>query len=83
MSADFIEYRVRPVTRYIVTRYSRAGGGRLCGSEGYGEYDNEPTALEVMMALAQQEENPNVVFVGGDGDKTPNQCLAGVLAQLR
>lgn len=80
MAAEFIEYRVRPVTRYIVTRYSQAEGGRLAGSESYGEFDNEPTALDVMMALAMQEHDPNIVYVGGDGDRQPNQRLADVLA---
>ena len=58
-----IEYKVRPVTRYIVTRYhseviensqtiSRAHGG--CDTKG--EFDNYDTAYAVAYALAKAEQ---------------------------
>ena len=53
-----IEYRVRPVTRYIVTRYEQTFGGAASvgGSvAGRGEYDNEATAYEVGYALARAD----------------------------
>lgn len=52
---DKIEYRVRPVTRYVVTRYHQ--NGSLAGVEGKGEFDNESTAYEVGYALAHDEHS--------------------------
>lgn len=55
-----IEYRVRPVTRYIVTRFEHEvheSGSRRGGSSTFGEYDNEGQANKVMQALLIQEEN--------------------------
>lgn len=55
-----IEYRVRPVTRYIVTRFESeqvANGLGCAGSSSFGEYDNEGQANKVMQALLIQEEN--------------------------
>ena len=56
-----IEYRVRPVTRYIVTRYEEFESGitesRVVGGscETRGEYDNERLAYEVGYALARAD----------------------------
>jgi hypothetical protein len=52
-----IEYRVRPVTRYIVTRFESSNEGGSCsgGSESLGEFDHEPTAYRVGYALAKAE----------------------------
>jgi hypothetical protein len=57
-----IEYRVRPVTRYIVTRFegyaSNVEGGAAGGSGsvcGRGEFDNAETAYEVGYALAKAD----------------------------
>lgn len=52
-----IEYRVRPVTRYVVTRYHEAADGRTGGSEVKGEYDNHDMAYEVAYALAKHEHD--------------------------
>jgi len=52
-----IEYRVRPVTRYVVTRLHRSDDGRQGGVETKGEYDNESIAFEVGYALCRQEHN--------------------------
>lgn len=55
-----LEYRVVPVTRFVVTRYANpdanfpnsASSGR---SETRGEYDNEEVAHAVAYALAKRE----------------------------
>lgn len=55
-----IEYRVRPITRYIVTRYERQDheNGKCSGSSsGHGEFDNEETAYQVAYALARAEHD--------------------------
>lgn len=59
-----VEYRVRKVERYIVTRHhespdSRSGGteqkGESGGTEQKGEYDNAEMAHEVAYALCAEE----------------------------
>ena len=48
-----IEYRVRPVTRYVVTRYEQNGS---CGGVStMGEYENEDVAYQVGYALCKAE----------------------------
>lgn len=55
---DLIEYRVRPVTRYIVTRFERCGlpgnpDASMCIQKG--EFDNPHTAYAVGYALAKAD----------------------------
>lgn len=53
-----IEIRVRPVTRYIITRYEfedRPDGRNSGGSVGLGEFDNWNNADLVAKALAAAE----------------------------
>jgi len=54
-----IEYKVRPVTRYVVTRFegqtSNADGSCKCGSSTHGEFDNSETAYAVAYALCRLE----------------------------
>ena len=48
-----VEYRVRPVTRYIVTRFHQ---DELSGGvETKGEFDSPVVAYEVGYALAKEE----------------------------
>jgi len=54
------EYRVRPVTRYIVTRWEGPDDPRVgCvnGSTTHGEYDNADTAYAVAHALCRAEHD--------------------------
>ena len=48
-----IEYRVRTVTRYVVTRYE--SGEYANGVETKGEFDNDEIAHEVARALCKDE----------------------------
>lgn len=50
-----IEYRVRPVTRYIVTRFHQEGDGGSAGIDTKGEFGNEEIAYEVAYALCKHE----------------------------
>jgi hypothetical protein len=57
-----IEYRLRPVTRYIVTRFeSEFDPSGRCASSGrsteHGEFDNWDTAYAVGYALAKAEHD--------------------------
>lgn len=69
-----IEYRVVPVTRFIVTRYQRAvSDDQTCESASAvterGEYDNAETAYEVGYALAKAEHE-QLGWPPGDGRLT-------------
>ena len=48
-----VEYRVRPVTRYFVTRWYDAGD--TAGTECKGEFDNWQNAYAVAYALCKDE----------------------------
>ena len=66
-----IEYRVRPVTRYIVTRYVaeyRVGLGGSVGSEMLGQFDSEAMADRAMEAFAWEE-----AFKGDPNNTRPAQ----------
>lgn len=53
-----IEYRVRPVTRYIVTRFEAPRPDtRAMGSSQHGEFDNFETAYAVGYALCKAEHD--------------------------
>lgn len=55
-----IEYRVRPVTRYLVTRFhgeeSEDGRSASGGSSCMGEFDNQKSAALVAGALSVADE---------------------------
>lgn len=53
MELTKVEYKVRPITRYVVTRYHEIEHG--AGSETKGEYDNPSVAHEVAYALCKAE----------------------------
>lgn len=55
MSIGKVEYRVRPVNRFVVTRYHETEGGNTGGTSERGHYDNEEVAFEVAYALAKAE----------------------------
>jgi len=53
-----IEYRVRPVTRFIVTRFEAPTPERQAmGSSQHGEFDNHATAYAVAYALCSAERD--------------------------
>lgn len=50
-----IQYSVRPITRYIITRYH--ADGDAAGVETKGEYDSARVAYEVAYALCKAEHD--------------------------
>jgi hypothetical protein len=48
-----IEFKVRPVSRFVVTRYESEG--KAASSSIVGEFDNHRSALDVAHAIAQCE----------------------------
>ena len=50
-----IEYKVREVKRYIVTRYHESDNGGSCGVDAKGEFDNPNIAYEVAYALCKDD----------------------------
>ena len=57
MTNEKIEYRVREIKRYSVTRFHHEVNerGESGGVEGKGEYDNADTAYEVAHALCKAD----------------------------
>jgi hypothetical protein len=71
------EYRVRPVTRYVVTRYrflndteSQKGS---CGSECLGEFDRSNQAYAVAYALASEETRTRELSPGDERVMYPQE----------
>jgi hypothetical protein len=53
-----IEYKVKPVTRFVITRFHRyelEGGQEVAGVDTIGEYDNENQAGMVAGLMAHSE----------------------------
>ena len=48
-----IEYRVRPVTRYVITKFTNEEG--KLSSQPIGEFDNEILASNAALAFASHE----------------------------
>lgn len=68
------EYRVRPVTRFVVTRYCHpyqaADGshGHTGSSEVVGEFDTEQRACDIARALAGSDPHPRASATRIDPD---------------
>lgn len=65
MSKALVEYRVRPVERYVVTRYHTAAPGdgtAKGGSEVCGEFDNEHHANVICATLAHYDVGAPAFF---------------------
>jgi len=60
-----LEYRVRPVTRYSITRYTQYDDGAQ-GVETRGEFDNADQAWETAYALCKLEHEQHTDFPIGD-----------------
>jgi hypothetical protein len=70
---ETIEYRVRPVTRYIVTRFAETADGCAGNSSKLGEYDNDGTAFEVAYALCRAEHERLGWPLGDERIKYPSR----------
>ena len=72
-----LEYRVRPVTRYIVTAYRSDPSGSGSVSQ-CGEYDNETIAYEVAYAMCKQAHEMLGWPIGDERVKYPERPLPPV-----
>nr|WP_041296556.1 hypothetical protein [Janthinobacterium sp. Marseille] len=52
-----IEYKVRKVTKFIVTRFEENDSGTAGSSTQHGEFDNEEIAMAVGGALAKADQD--------------------------
>ena len=52
-----VQYQVRTVSRFVVTRYEESDDARTGASETRGEYDNAEVAFEVAYALCKAEHD--------------------------
>jgi hypothetical protein len=66
-----LEYRVKEVTRFIVTRYHSDGGGSSV--EGRGEYGNPDIAFEVAYALCKRDHDLLGWPLGDDRIRYPSR----------
>lgn len=80
---DTIEYRVRKVERFVVTRFEAGEMGSGC--EEKGEYDNENVAYEVSYALCKAEHDRLGWPIGDERIQYPRrdmQAFAAVRSRL-
>lgn len=71
-----IEYRIKRVERFIVTRYEEGKGSQTGSSRQFGkEFDNFETAYEVGYALARGEQERLGILPGDDGVIFPSDSL--------
>lgn len=61
----FVEYKVRPVTRYIVTSFMSANEQVKGGSSTHGEFSSSDVAYEVAYALCRAEHE-SLGYAPGD-----------------
>lgn len=66
-----LEYRVKPVTRYVITRYEEGANGCSGGVATRGEYENADVAWEVAYALCKQEHERYGYPVGDNRIRYP------------
>lgn len=57
-----VQYRVRPVTKFIVTRSEQ--GDNCGGVETRGQYENEEVAFQVACALCKAEHDKSGEPIG-------------------
>lgn len=67
-----VEYRVRPVTRYIVTRFYDGSPDEPSGSTCKGEFDSPDVAYQVGYALTKEEHQRLGYPVGDERIKYPD-----------
>jgi hypothetical protein len=74
-----VEYRVRPVTRYVVTRFESeiTSNGSACGGcEERGEFSNGDVAYQVGYALCKAEHETLGYQPGDERIKYPDPVKA-------
>lgn len=70
-----IEYRVKRVERFIVTRFENDGDKAQSARQIGKEFDNFETAYEVGYALARGEQERLGILPGDDGVIFPSSSL--------
>lgn len=76
--SETVEYRIRPVTRFIVTSYR--GTENVGTSRQHGEFDNAETAYAVGYALARADHERLGYPLGDERIRYPEQIHLGVPA---
>jgi hypothetical protein len=69
-----VEYRIRKIERYAVTRWQE---GEICGVETKGEYANPDVAFEVGYALCKAEHERMGWLPGDDRIRYPEHPIPG------
>lgn len=66
-----VEYKIREVTRYVVTRWHTSGHNGSAGVETKGEFDNADMAYQVAYALCKDEHERLGYSIGDERIKYP------------
>jgi hypothetical protein len=74
-----LEYRVRPVTRYVVTRFHQSGNGSGC--EARGEFDSHKAAYDVAYALCKLEHDALGWPIADERIQYPDHTLLAVAVE--
>lgn len=77
MEIGKVEYQVRKVERFIITRYAEDEQGRPGGSEMKGEYESAGLAHEIAFALARDEHQRLGWGLGDERMQYPKREMAG------
>lgn len=72
-NAHLIQYQVRPVTRFIVTRYETGPEGGSISERG--EYNNADVAYEVAYALCKRDHEVTGYPIGDDRIQYPRHPI--------
>lgn len=72
-----VEFRVRPVTRWIVTRYEESESGNSGAVSERGEYGGAEVAYEVGYALAKAEHDALGYPPGDERIQYPQRVIYG------
>lgn len=67
-----VEYRVRKIERYVVTRHHESTDGRTGGTDQKGEFPNPEIAFEVAYALCADEHQRLGWPIGDERIQYPN-----------
>lgn len=64
-----VEYKVRPITRYVVTRYEENERGAACDQRGI--YENGELAYQVAYALCKAEHDASGLPIDSEAFQYP------------
>lgn len=80
MDIGKLEYRVKSITRYVVTRYEEGADGNAGSVSERGSYDNAEVAHEVAYALCRAEHERLGLPLGDERIQYPKPHYPATMA---